>query len=82
MNINIVLSQGSGKTLAFGIPIAQYIASLKNDVDKHKLAALILTPTRELAIQVKNHIQNITCFMDIRVCNWEFKLYFDLCKLT
>ncbi|KAI9284564.1 P-loop containing nucleoside triphosphate hydrolase protein [Umbelopsis sp. AD052] len=57
---------GSGKTLAFGIPIAQYIASLENEDDKHKLAALILTPTRELAIQVKNHIQNITCFMDIR----------------
>ncbi|GAB5588402.1 ATP-dependent RNA helicase [Umbelopsis nana] len=57
---------GSGKTLAFGIPIAQYITSLTDANSKHKLAALILTPTRELAIQVKNHIENITCFMDTR----------------
>ncbi|CAM0136998.1 ATP-dependent RNA helicase [Umbelopsis sp. WA50703] len=57
---------GSGKTLAFGIPIAQYLANLGNDENQHSMAALILTPTRELAMQVKNHIENITCFMDIR----------------
>ncbi|KAJ2963969.1 hypothetical protein NQZ79_g1049 [Umbelopsis isabellina] len=57
---------GSGKTLAFGIPIAQYLASLDKEQSHHSLAALILTPTRELAMQVKNHIENITCFMDIR----------------
>ncbi|KAI7864976.1 P-loop containing nucleoside triphosphate hydrolase protein [Spinellus fusiger] len=55
---------GSGKTLAFGIPIVRHILNHKN---KHGLGALILTPTRELAIQVKNHIQNIAVFTSLRV---------------
>ena len=32
-----------------------------------KLKALILTPTRELAIQVKNHIVAIAKYTDIKV---------------
>ncbi|RCI01185.1 ATP-dependent RNA helicase [Rhizopus azygosporus] len=53
---------GSGKTLAFGIPIVHYLATHQ----KEGLAGLILTPTRELAIQVKEHISNIALFTDTR----------------
>lgn len=44
---------GTGKTAAFGIPVIQNI-----EVSKH-VQALILTPTRELAIQVAEEIGNI-----------------------
>jgi ATP-dependent RNA helicase DeaD len=38
---------GTGKTAAFGLPIVQYI-----DPAEHEVQALVLTPTRELCIQV------------------------------
>lgn len=50
----IVRSQtGSGKTAAYGIPICESITWLEN-----KPQALILVPTRELAVQVKEDITN------------------------
>ncbi|OAD70496.1 hypothetical protein PHYBLDRAFT_115158, partial [Phycomyces blakesleeanus NRRL 1555(-)] len=63
-NIIGAAETGSGKTLAFGIPIVRRLLTNKS---KHGLGALILTPTRELAIQVRNHIQNISIFTPIRV---------------
>ncbi|MBO1914563.1 DEAD/DEAH box helicase, partial [Microvirga sp. 3-52] len=51
----VVKSQtGSGKTAAFGIPICEMV-----DWEENKPQALILTPTRELADQVKTDITNI-----------------------
>ncbi|HSO97644.1 MAG TPA: DEAD/DEAH box helicase, partial [Solirubrobacteraceae bacterium] len=38
---------GSGKTAAFGLPMIQYV-----DPSEHDVQALVLTPTRELCIQV------------------------------
>src|SRR5512134_3760933 len=38
---------GSGKTAAFGIPMMEYV-----DADVEGVQALVLTPTRELCIQV------------------------------
>jgi ATP-dependent RNA helicase DeaD len=38
---------GSGKTAAFGLPMLQYV-----DPSEHDVQALVLTPTRELCIQV------------------------------
>jgi ATP-dependent RNA helicase DeaD len=38
---------GSGKTAAFGLPMLQYI-----DADENDVQGLVLTPTRELCIQV------------------------------
>src|SRR6185437_9241496 len=38
---------GSGKTAAFGLPMLQYV-----DPDEHDVQGLVLTPTRELCIQV------------------------------
>lgn len=52
---------GSGKTAAFGIPICENI-----DLEEKKPQALILTPTRELCIQVKEDIKNIGRFKRVK----------------
>jgi len=44
---------GTGKTAAFAIPIIQLIEQSKDDqAGKRKVKALVVTPTRELAIQI------------------------------
>lgn len=55
---------GSGKTLAFAIPIVQKLLVQKNE---KKMKALILTPTRELALQVTKHIESIIKNTQIKV---------------
>lgn len=58
----VVKSQtGSGKTAAFGIPICEMV-----DWEENNPQALILTPTRELADQVKEDITNIGRFKRIK----------------
>ncbi|XP_045455679.1 ATP-dependent RNA helicase DDX24 [Melitaea cinxia] len=67
---------GSGKTLAFGLPILSGImklkekASLKGHVvvkTGKPLYALILTPTRELAIQISRHLIAAAKYTGIKV---------------
>lgn len=48
---------GTGKTAAFSIPIIQMIHNIDNNDQKIKLRSLIITPTRELAIQIDDNIQ-------------------------
>jgi ATP-dependent RNA helicase RhlE len=43
---------GTGKTAAFAIPIIQLLASPKQYDRKRRIRSLIVTPTRELAIQI------------------------------
>ena len=58
----IVQSQtGSGKTAAFGVPVVEQI-----DVDENLPQVLMLTPTRELAVQVCEEISNIGKYKKIR----------------
>ncbi|MDX8046834.1 DEAD/DEAH box helicase [Gracilibacillus sp. S3-1-1] len=58
----IVKSQtGSGKTAAFAIPISEHITWEEN-----KAQALVLTPTRELAAQVREDFTNIGRFKRIK----------------
>lgn len=45
---------GTGKTAAFGIPILESV-----DTEKREVQALILAPTRELAIQVSEELRRI-----------------------
>lgn len=52
---------GSGKTAAFGIPICELV-----EWEENRPQALILTPTRELADQVKQDITNIGRFKRIK----------------
>lgn len=58
----IVQSQtGSGKTAAFGIPIVNQL-----EVDENLPQVLVLTPTRELAVQVCEEIADIGKYKKIR----------------
>lgn len=58
----IVKSQtGSGKTAAFAIPLCEKI-----ELEEKKPQALILAPTRELALQIKEDTQNIGRFKKVR----------------
>lgn len=52
---------GTGKTAAFGIPIIE-----KSDSSLPKVQALILTPTRELAIQVAEEINKISSYKRLK----------------
>lgn len=47
---------GTGKTAAFSLPIIQLMNNNQNDKQK-KITFLILTPTRELAMQIRNNIR-------------------------
>lgn len=49
---------GTGKTAAFGIPLLQKI-----DISNKHLQAIVLCPTRELAIQVADEFRNLSKFM-------------------
>lgn len=54
---------GTGKTFAFGIPMIEHIDAASSDVQ-----ALILAPTRELAIQIGDELRGLlTYFTGIRV---------------
>lgn len=57
-------STGSGKTLAFGLPIVEKWLELSEDGDSSEATskiplALVLSPTRELAHQLTEHIKNL-----------------------
>ncbi|MDG6902004.1 MAG: DEAD/DEAH box helicase [Nitrososphaerota archaeon] len=53
---------GSGKTLAFGIPLVQSV-----DERVPRVQGLILAPTRELAVQITLELQKIGAFTSVRV---------------
>jgi ATP-dependent RNA helicase RhlE len=58
---------GTGKTAAFTIPILQHLVEEKQNSKKHrKIKALIITPTRELAIQINDDIKAYGAYTDIR----------------
>jgi ATP-dependent RNA helicase DeaD len=49
---------GSGKTVAFGIAIAPTLLQGRDQLDRaHKPLALVIAPTRELALQVKRELE-------------------------
>merc|ERR1712218_466151 len=56
---------GSGKTLAFGLPILQKILTFKSKIDfvERNLFALIISPTRELSMQITEHLRKVSHFM-------------------
>ena len=59
---------GTGKTAAFSLPIIQQLHSNKVHSKKRDIRALILTPTRELAIQINENLRDYTLYTGIRHC--------------
>ncbi|KRY70801.1 ATP-dependent RNA helicase DDX24 [Trichinella pseudospiralis] len=57
---------GSGKTLAFGIPVIAGLLNENSDSQIHP-SALILTPTRELAIQIKDHLSSLMKYTNLKL---------------
>lgn len=53
-----IAQTGTGKTAAFAIPIIQQLHATRDKDKKREIRALVLTPTRELAVQVEE------CFRD------------------
>lgn len=56
---------GTGKTAAFSIPIIQLLSD-KPTQGKRKISSLILTPTRELAIQIAENFSLYSKYTDIK----------------
>jgi len=54
---------GTGKTAAFAIPMVESI-----DLGDDRVQGLVLAPTRELAIQIADHISSISRYTGVRVC--------------
>jgi ATP-dependent RNA helicase DDX24/MAK5 len=73
---------GEGKTLCYGIPIVNYILKLYERSDelikKISPVALVLVPTRELGIQVKDHITAILRDNDIETIEGDEKYYYNI----
>ncbi len=57
---------GTGKTAAFVLPILSKLSNPKNNYKGHQLRALILTPTRELAAQVRESVNTYSKYLSIR----------------
>lgn len=58
----VMAKTGSGKTAAFGIPLVQLI-----DQKGKRPKALILAPTRELAVQVESDIRKMASFKKLSI---------------
>lgn len=54
---------GTGKTAAFLLPVVNQI--LSNPDDKTGVKALVIVPTRELAIQIAQHLEGLSYFTSI-----------------
>lgn len=58
---------GTGKTAAFSLPIIQLLSQQPSAAGgKRRIRSLILTPTRELALQISENIQAYSKFTSIR----------------
>jgi ATP-dependent RNA helicase DeaD len=53
---------GTGKTAAFGIPLAETL-----DPEQRHVQSVVLTPTRELAIQVSEELRSLCRYRGLRV---------------
>ncbi|GAB7257593.1 DEAD/DEAH box helicase [Polaribacter sp. OB-PA-B3] len=66
-NVIVSANTGTGKTAAFALPILELITKdQKNlETEKKKIKSIILTPTRELAIQILENFESFGKYTDI-----------------
>jgi ATP-dependent RNA helicase RhlE len=62
-----VAQTGTGKTAAFGLPLLQRLAADRNAYHPHTARALILAPTRELAIQIHDSLRTYGRHLGLRL---------------
>ncbi|RZL16186.1 MAG: DEAD/DEAH box helicase [Hymenobacter sp.] len=58
-----IAQTGTGKTAAFGLPLLMKVKYAQGDHPR----ALILAPTRELAIQLEKHLKALATYTDLRI---------------
>ena len=61
-----IAQTGTGKTAAFSLPILHHINSRQSETKKRSPRALILAPTRELAIQISDSIRLYGAFIGFK----------------
>lgn len=57
---------GTGKTAAFTIPILQHLETAPKTSERRRIKALIVTPTRELALQINESIKDYSKYTNIK----------------
>lgn len=57
---------GTGKTAAFALPMIQLLASLPK-LEKRVVRALVIVPTRELAVQIQETLMQLSRFNNLRI---------------
>ena len=66
-NVIVAAQTGTGKTAAFALPIIQLLLS-KQDAEKgdKKIKTVVVTPTRELAIQILENFKSYSKYTNLR----------------
>lgn len=62
-----VAETGSGKTMGFGVPCVRYIASLPKKEQQKGIKACIVSPTRELALQIHEQLVKLAQPVGLKV---------------
>ncbi|MGB8181630.1 MAG: DEAD/DEAH box helicase, partial [Stellaceae bacterium] len=61
-----IAQTGTGKTAAFALPILQRLAANRVQAPRNSMRALVLTPTRELALQIADSFRSYGRHMGLR----------------
>ncbi len=61
-----IAQTGTGKTAAFALPMLSKIPVLENQ--NHQIRGLVLTPTRELAVQIFDNYKKFGRYLKLRTC--------------
>ncbi len=66
-NVIVSAQTGTGKTAAFALPIIQLLLNKQNSEKREKkIKSLIVTPTRELAIQILKNFESFSKYTNLR----------------
>ncbi|TMM28861.1 DEAD/DEAH box helicase [Polaribacter aestuariivivens] len=66
-NVIVSANTGTGKTAAFALPIIHLLMNNEvKDVEKKKIKSLIITPTRELAIQIFENFNSFNKYTTLK----------------
>jgi ATP-dependent RNA helicase DDX46/PRP5 len=63
-----IAKTGSGKTLAFLLPMFRHVMAQRSLENGEGPIALIMTPTRELAVQIHKECRHFLKSVNLRVC--------------